>query len=149
MAPVWGLINDGRSLQQITNTFNILHRPTQCLRCWGFHVGKKGGENRAYKLVNASIVIKSGKKWLCFWQIEKELVNREELLLMPSCCSSTLAVVSGVGGQLLRGSSVSVCTWFWIGPRVGGRLLWSSSVFVGGWVSIGIASMTSRGGSGY
>jgi hypothetical protein len=36
-----GLINDGRSLQQIANTFNILHRPTQCLRCC---VQKKEGK---------------------------------------------------------------------------------------------------------
>jgi hypothetical protein len=39
-----GLINDGRSLQQIANTFSILHRPTQCLRCWGFHVQTKEGK---------------------------------------------------------------------------------------------------------
>jgi hypothetical protein len=61
---------------------------------------KKGGGNNAYKLVNASIVIKNGKM----------IMFLADLLLMPSYCSSTLAVVSGVGGQLLRGSSVSACT---------------------------------------
>jgi hypothetical protein len=55
------LINDGRSLRQIANTFNVLHRPTQCLRCWGLHAQKRG-ENNVYKLVNASIVIKMAKK---------------------------------------------------------------------------------------
>jgi hypothetical protein len=61
---------------------------------------KKGGGNNVYKLVNASIVIKNGKM----------IMFLADLLLMPSYCSSTLAVVSGVGGQLLRGSSVSACT---------------------------------------
>jgi hypothetical protein len=59
------LIDDGRSLHQIENTFNILHQPTQCLRCWGFHVQKRRG-NSAYELVNASIVIKNGEKMIMF-----------------------------------------------------------------------------------
>jgi hypothetical protein len=47
------------------------------------------------KISNAAVVIKKGQKMIMF------VVDGEELLLMPFCCPSTLAMVSGVGGRLL------------------------------------------------